>query len=166
MTTLNTIVGIYDTHVDAIIALEALKAEGLPVKNISLIGKADIIESKLYASSHNDIINTPVEIGVVIGPVLGILTGLSLIAIPGLGILFGAGAAIGALVGLDAGLVGGGIASLLLQLGISKDKTATYHKHLENGKYIITIHGDKEMAEKAKIVLHTVNLHIDLQHHQ
>lgn len=166
METSNTIVGVYDTHIKALAALDALKTAGLPVKNMSFISKADIIEGKLHANISDNEANIPVEIGVVLGPVLGILTGVSLIAIPGLGFLFGAGAVIGAIAGFDFGLIGGGITTLLLGLGIHKDKTATYHKHLEEGKYIITLSGSEEIAEKAMAILHTVGLHIDLQHHK
>ena len=165
MKTSNTIVGVYDTYNAAIVALEALKTEGLPVKNISFISKADIIEGKLLANIGDKVSNIPVEIGVVLGPVLGILSGLSIIAIPGIGFLYGAGAVIGAIAGLDLGLIGGGITTLLMTLGIS-DKASIYQEHIENGKYIITISGDNELAEKAKIALHTVGLHIDLQHHK
>ena len=165
MTSLNTIVGVYDTHDTALTALKALITAGLPLKNISFISKADIIEGKLHTSSYENIVNAPVEIGVVLGPVLGLLAGLSIITIPGLGIIYGAGAIVGAFAGFDIGLVGGGITTILMSLGINKDKTPTYHEHLEKGKFIITIHGDKEIAEKAKIILHTVGLHIDLQHH-
>ena len=166
MTTLSTIVGVYETHDKAITALETLKAAGLPVKNMSFISKADIIESKLHTFSNDKINNAPVEIGVVLGPVIGILAGLSIIAIPGLGLIYGAGAVVGAFAGFDFGLIGGGITTILLKLGIHKDKTATYQEHLENGKYIITINGVKEIVEKAKATLHTLGLHIDLQHHQ
>ena len=166
METSNTIVGVYDTHLDAIKALEALKESGLPVGNISFVSKADIIESKLHAAISDNEANVPVEIGVVLGPVLGILSGLSIVAIPGLGFIYGAGLAVGALVGFDFGLIGGGIATMLIKLGINNDKTSFYHKHLENGKYIITITGNEELAEKAKVIMHTVGLHIDLQHHK
>ena len=146
---LNTIVGVYDTHKSAVVALEALKAAGLPVKNMSFISKADIIERKLFSLSSDSIANAPLEIG----------------AIPGLGFIFGAGAIVGALAGFDFGLVGGGITTLLLTLGIRKSKISAYHKHLESGKFIVTISGDKAMAIKAKNILHTVGLHADLQHH-
>ena len=165
METLNTIVGVYDTYDKALIALDALKTAGLPVKNMSFISKADIIESKLYTSSNDNIKNAPVEIGVVLGPILGTLAGLSIIAIPGLGFIYGAGAVVGAFAGFDIGLVSGGITSLLMTLGI-KDKSSSYHKHLEEGKYIVTIHGDEIIAEKAKVILETIGLHIDLQHHK
>ena len=140
---LNTIVGVYDTHKSAVVALEALKAAGLPVKNMSFISKADIIERKLFSLSSDSIANAPLEIGAI----------------------FGAGAIVGALAGFDFGLVGGGITTLLLTLGIRKSKISAYHKHLESGKFIVTISGDKAMAIKAKNILHTVGLHADLQHH-
>lgn len=165
METSNTIVGVYDTHEAAIVALEALKASGLPVKNMSFISKADVIENKLHDSKSNNASNIPVEIGVVLGPILGILAGLSIVAVPGFGIFYGAGAVVGALAGFDFGLIGGGIPTLFLKLGM-KDKALVYQEYLEKGKYIITISGDHELAKKAKVILHTVGLHIDLQHHQ
>ena len=165
METSNTIVGVYNTHNAAIVALEALKASGLPVKNMSFISKADIIESKLHTFSNDKVNNVPVEIGVVLGPVIGLLSGLSLIAIPGLGIIYGAGAIVGVLAGFDFGLIGGGITTILIKLGIHKDKAAFYKEHIEKGKFIVTINGDLEIAEKAKTILHTLGLHIDLQHH-
>lgn len=166
METSNTIVGVYDTHHAAIAALKALKESGLPVENISFISKADIIEGKLHANISDNEANVPVEIGVVLGPILGILSGISIIAIPGLGFLYGAGIGIGALVGFDFGIIGGGITTLLMTLGIHKDKAAYYKEHIENGKYIVTIAGSDEIAEKAKGILHTLGLHIDLQHHK
>ena len=165
METSNIIVGVYDTHDAAMVALEALKASGLPVKNMSFISKADVIENKLHASIGNDLSNLPIEIGVVLGPILGILAGLSIVAVPGFGIFYGAGAMVGAMAGFDFGLLGGGISTLFLKLGM-KDKALVYQEYLEKGKYIITISGDKELAKKAKVILHTVDLHIDLQHHQ
>lgn len=162
----STIVGVYDTHDKAITALEALKASGLPLNNMSFISKADIVESKLHTFSNDKVNNIPVEIGVVLGPVVGILAGLSLVTIPGLGLIYGAGAVVGALVGFDFGLVSGGVATLLMKFGINKDKTTTYQEHLENGKFIITIFGDNEITERAKATLHTIGLYIDLQHHQ
>lgn len=166
MTTSSTIVGVYDTHDAAIVALEALKASGLPLKNTSFISKADIVEGKVCISSKEGVINAPLEIGAVLGPILGILVGTSIIAIPGLGFIYGAGAVVGAIAGFDVGLIGGGIPTLLMTLGINKDKVSSYQEYLEKGKYIITIYGDQKIAEKAKLILHTVGLHIDLQHHQ
>jgi len=166
METLSTIVGVYDTHHAAITALEALKASGLPLENTSFISKADIVEGKICASSKEGFVNTPIEIGVVLGPILGILAGTSMVLIPGLGFIYGAGAIAGAIAGFDIGLIGGAIPTLLMTLGIKNDKTSTYQEFLENGKYIITIFGEQELAEKAKSILHTVGLHIDLQHHK
>jgi len=166
MTTLSTIVGVYDTHHAAIEALNALKASGLPLENISFVSKADIVEGKICATPKEGYVNAPIEIGVILGPILGILAGTGMVLIPGLGFIYGAGAIAGAIAGFDIGLIGGAIPTLLMTLGINQDKTSSYQEFLENGKYIITIFGDQELAEKAKLVLHTVGLHIDLQHHK
>ena len=165
MDSLNTIVGIYDKHEKALDAVKALSNEGIPVKNISFVSKAEIVEDQLQAHSTENIKNAPVSIGVVLGPVLGILTGVSIISVPGLGFVYGAGAIIGALAGFDFGIIGGGLISLLMTLGISKDKVIHYHRHLKEGKYLVILHGNAEMAAKAKAILHKTGNYQGLDEH-
>ena len=49
------------------------------------------------------------------------LTGLGLFAIPGFGVLFGAGAVIGAFAGFDAGIIAGGLSTILVELAIKEE---------------------------------------------
>jgi hypothetical protein len=165
MKTTNTTVGVYDTHHKAILAVKALEESGIPVDKISFISKAEIVEDHLQSHSTENIKNAPVTIGAVLGPILGILAGASIIAVPGLGFLYGAGAIVGALAGLDIGLIGGGAITLLMTLGISEEKVVTYHKHLKEGKYLVILQGDEEEAQKAKDILHKAGQYIELQTH-
>ena len=53
--------------------------------------------------------------GVMIGSILGVLTGVGLFAIPGMGFLYGAGILYGGFVGFETGIVGGELLLFLLQ---------------------------------------------------
>lgn len=157
-----TTVGVYSTHEDAINAVIALEKAGIPVENISFLSTAVVIADNLQTHSMSNLKNSPVAIGAILGPLLGVLAGASIWAVPGLGFVYGAGAIVGAIAGFDIGLVSGGIASLLLTLGIKKEKIVTYHKHLKEGKYLVILNGDKVIAEKAKKIAHKAGNYIEL----
>ena len=165
MKTTNTTIGICDNHHKAILAAKALEKSGVPVEKISFISKAEIVEDHLQSHSAENIKNVPVAIGVILGPVLGILAGAGIIVVPGLGFLYGAGIVVGALAGLDIGLIGGGAVTLLMTIGISEEKVVTYHKHLKEEKYLVVLQGDKELIRKAKEILHKAGEYVGLQNH-
>lgn len=81
--------------------------------------------------------------------------------IPGFGFLYGAGALVGIIVGLDLGIVAGGFISLLTFIGIKDDKVVKCHEHLKEGKFIVIANGSKEEIQKAKHILHTEGNHLE-----
>src|ERR1035438_5250695 len=106
---MNTTIGVYETHEKAIEAVQELKRAGFPVQQVSLIGKAVIIDDLMHVKHNRGIKNVPAIIGAIVGPILGLLSGVKLFAIPGFGFLFGIGAVLGALAGFSLGIAGGGI---------------------------------------------------------
>jgi hypothetical protein len=158
-------IGIYESHKSAIEALEELQREGYPVSHLSLLGRADLIDDHIHVRSNELLKEAPVSIGVVLGPVLGVLTGVGILAIPGLGFLFGAGALIGAFAGFDIGLVGGGIISLLTTLGIQKDYAIRYHEHLKVNRFLVIAQGNETEVMKAKEILHSHGKQLELECH-
>ncbi len=159
---IRTTVGVYQSHDEAINAIVALEKAGIPVENISFLSTAVIVADDLHVHSTKNVKNAPVAIGAVLGPLLGVLAGASIWAVPGLGFVYGAGAIVGALAGFDIGLVSGGIATILLNIGIKKDKIVSYHKHLKEGKYLVILNSNKATAEKAKKIAHKVGNYIEL----
>jgi len=105
---MNATAVVYATHEQAIEAVQELKRTGYPIQQISLIGKAVIIDDLMHVKQNRGIKNIPVIIGAIAGPILGMLSGMKLFAIPGLGFLFGIGAMIGALAGFSIGIFTGG----------------------------------------------------------
>ena len=146
-------IAIYNSHDEAIHALNLLKNYKFSLEKVSIIGKAEIIDDKIHLSSNTPIIASPLIAGSAIGATLGLLVGISVISVPGLGFLFGAGAVVGALGGLDLGIIAGGIGSILVSLGIKEDYAIKYEEHIKSGKYLIFIDGSDEDIRKAKRIL-------------
>lgn len=159
---MNTIVGVYESHDDAVNAVKSLEKAGYATKNISLISKAELVNDHIHVKSDHTVERAEVGVGLAAGSIIGVLAGVGVFAIPGLGFLYGAGALVGALAGLDIGLLGGGIVSILTSIGIDKAKAAKYEKHLNEGKYLVFVQGDETAVKHAHEVLHTEDLHLEL----
>jgi len=153
MKSINTIVGVYPTHEEAIEAVQELKRAGYPVQQVSLIGNAVVIDDLMHVKYYRRIKNIPAIVGAILGPILGILTGLKIFIIPGLGFLFGIGALLGALAGFSLGIVGGGIITILATLIIKRNNILKYHEHIEEKGFQVIAHGNKEEVNKAKEIL-------------
>ena len=159
---MNSQVAIYDSQEKVISAVKALHHSGFPLKQISLVSKAVIIADDLHISSYDSVKNAPLLVGVGAGAITGLLTGIGVFAIPGFGFLYGAGALIGLIAGFDIGLLGGGITSILIKLGINEDSTLKYEEHLEKGMTMLVIHGSIDEIKKAEKILHTEGTHLEL----
>ncbi len=150
---MNATIGVYDTHEKAIEVVEALKRAGFPVQQLSLIGKAAIIDDLMRSKSNSWIKNVPAIIGAILGPIMGMLTGAKLFEIPGLGFLFGVGAGIGAIAGFSFGIAGGGIISLIAIFLIKTRTVLKYREHIEEKGFKVIVHGNQEDISKAKSIL-------------
>ena len=150
---MNTIVGVYATHEKAIEAVQELKRAGFPVQQVSLIGKAVIIDDLMHVKDNRRTKNVPVIIGAILGPILGILTGVKIFAIPALGFLFGIGAVLGALAGFSLGIAGGGVVTLIATLVIKSRAVLKYHERFEERGFQVIAHGNIEEVNKAKEIL-------------
>ena len=98
-------IGVYENHDKAVQAVVELKDAGFPVKQLSIIGKAEteVVDEKMHIMPKDPIKVGGLGTGTAVGATLGILTGVGLFAIPGLGFLYGAGALVGAIAGFDFG---------------------------------------------------------------
>jgi hypothetical protein len=168
-------IGVYNDQETAVSAINALKQAGYSPNQLSILGHApeDLTEEEKLEDMDSDheidkpmkIAATGVGIGALVGPVLGVLTGLGLMAIPGVGFLYGAGALAGAVAGLDAGLIGGGIFSALAIARTSASHEERYSKHLKEGRYIVVAQGSPEEVKHAHEVLNELDTHHELETH-
>lgn len=148
---MKTSIAVYNSHEDAIHGLKTLEECSFPMKNVSIIGQAEIVDDKVHLKSNNSLISaTPLIAGSTVGTVLGLLVGMGTIAIPGLGMLFGAGAVVGAFGGFELGSLAGGVGSILLTLGLKDHDVIKYEQHIKDGKYLLYINGSEMEIETAK----------------
>jgi hypothetical protein len=52
--------------------------------------------------------------------------------------------------------------SLLAFLGITKDTVVKYEEHINEGKFLLIVHGEVEEIEKAELILHTEGTHLEI----
>lgn len=159
MEMVNATVGVYNTHEKAVEAVKTLKDSEFDVSKVSIIGHVEFVEDHLRVLSGEHTAETGAAVGSVVGTVLGALSGLSLITIPGLGILYAAGALVGAVGGFSLGTAGGGLVGALLSIGIHKDGIIRYQKHLKDGKFLVVVHGTKAEADNAHQILDDTDHH-------
>jgi len=164
---MNATIGIYDNHDLAVEAVQKLKDSDYPVSQLSIIGLAETeaVDENMHITIKNPLKVAGLGVGTVVGTTLGILTGIGIFAIPGLGFLYGAGALVGAVAGVDFGIIGGGIASALATVGVKDDTSKKYHDALAAGKFIVIAHGSQEDADKAKGLLDEHGTHDEIASH-
>ena len=157
-------IGVYDNHELALNAVMELKNSEYPVKHLSIMGRSEteVMDNEMDIEPK-PIKTAAVPIGVALGTTLGVLTGIGLFAIPGLGIIMGAGALIGAIAGFDFGLIGGGIAALLINLGIRPEQAKIYHEYLKEGKFLVIVDGNEEEIKQATDILLKHGTYLDLK---
>ena len=150
---MKTVVGVYETHERAIEAVEELKRAGYPIGQVSLVGKSEVINDLIHVSYNRWIKNVPVLIGVIAGPIVGLLSGVKLISIPGIRFLYGMGAFAGAMAGFSLGMVCGGVLSLIAILVIKRRGVIKYREHTMKKGFQLIAHGNKAGVNEAKTIL-------------
>jgi len=158
---MNASVAVCKTHEEALKTIITLGKSNFPMNCISLLGKAEIIEDHMQIKSLNNVKNAPMVLGSIAGPIIGLLSGLGIFAIPGFGFLFGAGAIIGIIGGFDLGLISGGLVTLLATLGIKKEAVVKYEKKISKGHFLVIVQGNLKEIKQAEHILHTEGKHLE-----
>jgi hypothetical protein len=150
-----TVVASYRNHKDAETAVHLLSDGGLPIKQISIIGR--------NFETHEDIqgFYRPADAaldgagqGAWFGGLFGLMLGaFGFFVMP----VVGAVLVIGPLAGLIAGAIGGaGVGALingLVASGIPRDQALKYQDRLQAGEFLVVVHGDSDMAARAHSIL-------------
>jgi len=140
-----TISRLYDNYADAQAAVQGLEAAGVPRSDISIVannsdnwfdGKKDRdgdgVDDRAEAAGAG------AGIGAGLGGAAGLLTGLGLLAIPGLGPVVAAGWLAATAVGAAAGAATGGIVGALTQAGVSDEEAPLYAEGVRRGGTLVS----------------------------
>src|SRR3954470_22015616 len=132
---------LYDDYETAKQVVRDLESAGLPSENISIVAKDRNRRIERDGDGRDDRAENA-EIGAGIGAVLGgtagLLTGLGMLAIPGIGPVVAAGWLVAAGAGALAGGAAGGIIGALTQLGVSKEHAHVYAESIRRGAALVT----------------------------
>jgi hypothetical protein len=129
----STVSRMYDSYSDAAAVVHDLEAADLkPDREISLVANEDArgrdtaVEPTRTETKTGT--GTGAGVGATVGGVVGILTGLGIMAIPGIGPLVAAGWLATTLAGAGAGAVAGGLVGALTGAGVSRKKPRCMRK--------------------------------------
>lgn len=145
-----TVTRSYDRYSDAKSAVQALREEGVDESRISLISHKDRGESDSIADGAA----TGAGIGAAAGGTVGLLTGLGIMAIPGVGPVVAAGwlatTALGAVAGAASGAAVGGVVDALVDSGESRETAEGYAEHVRRGGALVSVR--TEDADRARVL--------------
>lgn len=159
---MKTITGLFDDHADARAAVTALEASGIPSKDISIVSNnVDNRHNYSDESKAAEGAGTGAGIGAVVGGAGGLMTGLGLMAIPGVGPVVAAGwlaaTAAGVAAGAVAGGAAGGIVGALMDSGVPENDAHVYAEGVRRGGTLVTAKVDDTRAPEAEAILKRSN---------
>jgi len=153
-----TVTALYDTYDAAVSAVNDLEASGIPHADISLVSNnVDHRYDKDHPTNAAADAGTGAGIGAAVGGVGGLLTGLGLLAIPGVGPVVAAGwlvaTAVGAVGGAVVGGAAGGIVGSLTSAGVPEHDANFYAEGVRRGGTLVTARVDDAREPTAREIL-------------
>ncbi|WP_273786707.1 hypothetical protein [Brucella intermedia] len=148
---MRTVSALFSNRLQAKLTVAALVASGIRSEEISIISSGT--EGELTENATGVAAGT----GAILGGAAGLLTGLGLMAIPGLGPIVAAGWLASTLTGAASGAAIGGIAGnvyrLLIEAGVSETDANIYSAGIEQGGTFLAVRVSDEQYETAERIL-------------
>lgn len=165
----SAVIGIFNSHREALEAIKVLKEENFNMKHVALVGKGEAVSEIDGIHTWEDATIKGTEVGAIVGGALGLLTGLGLIAIPGVGVLYVAGSLAGALLtGLEGtflGSLGGTLVGAIVggiedgaeghvdAKKMAEEDAKKYEEYIKDGKYLVIVQGTDKEAKRGHDIL-------------
>ena len=154
-----TVIAIYPDHASAEDAVRRLQEDGIPMQNLSIVGKDfQSVEKPLGFVTTGTVAKSGAAVGAWTGGLFGLLVGAAFLIMPGIGPIIIAGplsaAILGGIEGALAGAAFGGLAGALVGLGVSKDKAIRYESAVKAGKFLVTLQGDAPQVQRRQVLVH------------
>jgi hypothetical protein len=158
---MRTVTGLFDDYTDASSAVSALEVAGVPSSDISIVSNNADDRHSINHSGATTGAESGAGLGAVVGGAGGLLTGLGIMAIPGVGPVVAAGwlaaTAAGAAVGAVAGGAAGGLIGALTDSGVSKEDANLYAEGVRRGGSLVTAKVDDALVPEAEAILRRSN---------
>lgn len=154
-----TVTGLFDHYSDAALAVDELRAAGISEDDISIV--SNNADGRYKDSDVGEDAGTGAGIGAAVGGVGGLLTGLGIMAIPGVGPVVAAGwlaaTAAGAVTGAVVGGAAGGLIGALTDSGVDERDAHVYAEGVRRGGTLVTAKVDEGRAAEAEAILQRSN---------
>jgi hypothetical protein len=148
-----TVSGLYDTYEAAHSAVTDLEAAGIPVSDISIVAN----NSDNWHRDESSGAGIGAGVGAAVGGIGGLLTGLGMMAIPGVGPVVAAGwlisTAVGAAGGAAVGAAAGGIVNSLTDAGVPENAAHVYAEGIRRGGALVTARVEENRVGDANAIL-------------
>ena len=154
---MQTITKVFETYKQARNAVDALEAAGIPMAEISVLANRKVGE-------QDDNFGIPEEtteagagagVGAAVGGAAGLLTGLGLMAIPGLGPVVAVGWLASTALGAAAGGAAGGIVGSLINSGVPEEDAHVYSEAVRRGGTLVSVQAEDHNVEMVHAILNT-----------
>ena len=149
---MQTITKVFDTYDQAEKAVKALEAAGIHSSEISIVAKDSNGERPINNDNISEV-GTVAGIGAAIGGAAGLLTGLGLMAIPGVGPVVAAGWLVSTAVGAVAGGATGGIVGSLVSSGLDEEHAEVYSEALRRGGTLLSVRSKDSQVDQIHMIL-------------
>jgi hypothetical protein len=153
---MRTVSRLFDDYDDAYKAVAALKAAGIADSDISVV--ANNVDNR--HDRDGDGVDDRAEgagagagVGATLGGAAGLLTGLGVMAIPGVGPVVAAGWLASTALGALAGGAAGGVIGALTQAGVDEDDAHVYAEGVRRGGTLVTVRAEEDIAAGAERIL-------------
>jgi uncharacterized membrane protein len=158
MTTLNSIVAVYNTHEQAEAAIKELQEAGVDMQSLSIAAKDTHTDEHVVGYYNTgDRMKYWGRLGAFWGGFWGLLFGSAMFAIPGIGPILVAGPLVAWIIaGLEGAAVVGGVSAIgagLVSIGIPKDSVLKYDVALKTDKFLLIVHGSPDQVDHAKAII-------------
>ncbi|MDX0466370.1 general stress protein [Sinorhizobium medicae] len=154
---MRTVTGLFDDYEDARDAVSDLETAGVPSDDISIVANNTGDKYSTEGSNAAEGAGAGAGLGAAGGGVVGLLTGLGLMAIPGVGPVVAAGwlasTAAGAAAGAVAGGAAGGLIGALTDSGVDEDDAHVYAEGVRRGGTLVTARVADDLAPQAEAIL-------------
>jgi hypothetical protein len=154
---MKTVTGLFDNYDDAAEAVGELEATGIPHSDISIVANNSDDWYNGSRSEAAEDAGAGAGIGAVVGGAGGLLTGLGIMAIPGVGPVVAAGwlaaTATGIVAGAVAGGAVGGLVGSLTESGVPEGDAHVYAEGVRRGGTLVSAKVDDDLVADAEQIL-------------
>ena len=156
---MRTVSRVYDNYSDAVAVVTDLEAatDLRPDRQISMIANENAhgrdTTTNTTRTETTSEAGPGAGLGAVVGGGVGLLTGLGLMAIPGVGPLVAAGWLATTLAGAATGAAVGGIAGALVKSGVPHEEAEVYEEGVRRGGTLVSVQADEADVPKVEAIL-------------